>query len=166
VLLFSPYCLLMRSAKITLVRIFFPNQIVSAFRILKSGQNWYEIFVSLFDVKGLYCPLYNPRISYNAIARVVWTINNDHHTTNTPTKLKKFEENERKEMKWRMKEFVDFNFQWMDSDYIIRTIFTHFGLYNPKYANHPVESQQMGWKMMFPVSGLHNPECVKTIWIL
>jgi len=27
------------------------------------------------------------------------TVNNDHDTTNTPTKLKKFEENERKEMK-------------------------------------------------------------------
>ncbi len=24
------------------------------------------------------------------------------------------------------------------------------GLCNPKCVNHPVESQQMGWKMMFP----------------
>jgi len=47
-----------------------------------------------------------------------------------------------------MKEFVDFNFQWMDSNYIIQTVFTHSGLYNPKCVNHLIESQQMG--MMFP----------------
>jgi len=38
-------------------------------------------------------------------------------------------------------------------------------------VNHPVESQQMGWKMMFPdyiihkvlkLSGLYNPNCIST----
>ena len=128
-------------------------------------------FLCLFYVKGLCWPLYNPRISCNAIAGVVWTVNNDHDTTNTPTKLKFFEENKRKEMKWRMKEFIDFNFQWMDSDYIIRTVFTHSRLYLPKCVNHPVESQQMGWKMMFldyiirnalKQSGFYNPNCIST----
>jgi len=42
-----------------------------------------------------------------------------------------------------MTEFVDFNFQWMDLDYIIRTVFTHSGLYNLKCVNHLVESQQI-----------------------
>jgi len=32
---------------------------------------------------------------------------------------------------------VDTNAQWMCSDYIIRTSFTHSGLYNPKGVNHP-----------------------------
>jgi len=44
---------------------------------------------------------------------------------------------------------VDANFEWMDSEYIIRKVCTIFGLCNPKYVSHPVESQQMGWKMMF-----------------
>ena len=128
--------------------------------------------MSFFDVKGLCWPLYNIRISCNPIAGVVWTVNNDHDTTNTPTKLKIFEENERKEMKWKMTEFVDFNFQWMDLDYIIRTVFTHSGLYNLKCVNHLVESQQIiGWKMMFPdyiiwnalkQSGFYNLNCFST----
>jgi len=33
--------------------LYFPNQIVSAFQILKFGPNRYEIFVSFFDVNGL-----------------------------------------------------------------------------------------------------------------
>jgi len=41
-------------------------------------------FVSFFDVKGLCWPLYDPRISCNAIAGFVWTVNNDHDTTATP----------------------------------------------------------------------------------
>jgi len=41
-------------------------------------------FVSFFDVKGLCWPLYDPRISWNGIAWVVWAVNNDHDTTNTP----------------------------------------------------------------------------------
>ena len=44
---------------------------------------------------------------------------------------------------------VDANVQWMDSDSIIRMAFTLSGLRNPKCVNHPVESQQMGWEMMF-----------------
>jgi len=81
---------------------YFPNQIVSDFRILKSGQRRYEIFVSFFDVKGLSWPLYKPHISCNAIAGVVWTVNNDHDTKNIPTKLRKFEENSKKmkEKRW------------------------------------------------------------------
>jgi len=35
------------------------------------------------------------------------------------------------------------------------------GLCNPKCVNYPVESQQMGWGN--DVSGLHNPECIKTV---
>jgi len=41
-------------------------------------------FVSFFDVKGLCWPLYDPRISCNAIAGVVWAVNNDQDTTNIP----------------------------------------------------------------------------------
>ena len=85
----------------------FLNQIISAFRILKSRQNRYEIFVSFFDVMGLCWPLYKPHISCNAIARVIWTVNNDHDTTDKPKKLKKIEKNVRKEVKWRMKEVVE-----------------------------------------------------------
>ena len=40
-------------------------------------------FVSFFDVKGLYWRLYDPDISYNAIAGVVWTVTNDHDTKDT-----------------------------------------------------------------------------------
>jgi len=46
--------------------------------------------------------------------------------------------------------YVDANVEWIDSEYITRTLFTLFGLFNPKCVNHPVESQQMGWEMMFP----------------
>ena len=37
----------------------------------------------------------------------------------------------------------------MVSEYIIQKFCTNSGLCNPKYVNHPVESQQMGWDMMF-----------------
>jgi len=63
---------------------YFPNQIVIDFQILKSGQRPYEILVSFFYVKGLCWPLYDHRISCNAIGGVVWTVNNDHDTTDTP----------------------------------------------------------------------------------
>jgi len=36
---------------------------------------------------------------------------------------------------------VDANVQWMNSDYTFRTVLTN--------VYHPVESQQMGWEMMF-----------------
>jgi len=41
---------------------------------------------------------------------------------------------------------VGANVQLMDSDSIIQTVFAHSGL----CVNHPIESQQMGLKMMFP----------------
>jgi len=47
-----------------------------------------KFFVPLFDVKGLCWLLYDPHINCNAIAGVVWTVNNDHDTTNTPKNLK------------------------------------------------------------------------------
>jgi hypothetical protein len=85
--------------------------ILLAFPKTKSGQKRYAIFVSFFDVKGLCWPLYKPHISYNAIAGVIWTVNNDHDKTDTPKKLPKklifFEENVRNEVKWRMKEIVE-----------------------------------------------------------
>jgi len=34
-------------------------------------------------------------------------VNNDHNTINTPKKLKNVEEKVRKDVKWRMKEFVE-----------------------------------------------------------
>ena len=63
--------------------------------------------MSFFNVKGLCWLLYNSHISCNAIAGVIWTVNNDHDTTYTPKKLKKFEENVRKKVKWRIKEIVE-----------------------------------------------------------
>ena len=45
---------------------------------------------------------------------------------------------------------VDANVEWMDSDYIIRKVLTISGLCNPNSVNHPAESQQMGWEMLFP----------------
>jgi len=63
--------------------------------------------VFFFYVNGLCWPLYNPHISCNAIAGVIWTVNNDHDTTDTPKKLIFFEENVRKEVKCRMKDIVE-----------------------------------------------------------
>ena len=85
----------------------FPNQIVSYFRNIKSGPDVVRFFVSFFDVKGLCWPLYEPHTSWNAIAGFIWTVNNDHDTTDTTKKLKFFEENGRKEVKWRMNVFVE-----------------------------------------------------------
>jgi len=58
-------------------------------RLLKFSENTIRKhtlwnFVSFFDVKGLCWPLYDPHISCNAIAGFVWTVNNDHDTTDTP----------------------------------------------------------------------------------
>jgi hypothetical protein len=64
-------------------------------------------FVSFFDVKGLCWPLYEPHTSCNAIAGFLWMVNNDHDTTDIPKKLETFEENGRKEVKWRMNVFVE-----------------------------------------------------------
>jgi len=65
---------------------------------------------------------------------------------------------------------VDAKVEWMDSDYIIWKVLTIFGLCNPNSVKHPVESQQMGWEMLFPdyifrnvkYSGLCNPNCIST----
>jgi len=54
---------------------------------MKSGHFPNVIFSVFFDVKGLYWPLYNPRISCKKIAEVIWTVNNDHDTAHTPKKL-------------------------------------------------------------------------------
>jgi len=51
---------------------------------------------------------------------------------------------------------VDANDQWMDSDSIIRTVLTLSRLCNLKCVNHPIESQQMGWEMIFPNYGIRN----------
>jgi len=83
-----------------------PNQIVSISEKKKSEPLQYVSFCVFFYVKGLCWPLYNPRISWKAIAVVIWTVNNDHDTTNTPKKLNFFEKNVWKEVKWRMKQFV------------------------------------------------------------
>jgi len=60
-------------------------------------------FMSFFDVKSLCWSLYDPCINCNAIAWFVWTVNNDHDTTDTPKSYLKnyffFEENVRKEVK-------------------------------------------------------------------
>ena len=77
--------------------------------------------------------------------------------------------------KWFPDKFVDFgtytslmnvdaNVQWMDLDSIIRTFFILSGLCNPKCVNHPVESQQN--RVRNDVSGLHNPESIKNVWIM
>jgi len=45
---------------------------------------------------------------------------------------------------------VDANFEWIDSEYIIWNVCSISWLINPKCINHLVESQQMGWEMIFP----------------